>query len=128
MNIIVTIDKIDQFNREFRSFCVQMDNQILKRALDQRPRSTHAVVHALQGFIGRGFSTEDMEDVVDLLESGDGDIGQVNQSVLDRIAEIVEARRLVAVYAEIFGAPVVTSGKRPVYDWSAIPMIDTITV
>ncbi len=128
MNMIVRLDKTEQFQEDFRAFLAQVDNQIIRSAFDQRPRSVHVIVHALQNFIGQGFSTEDMEAVVDLVETGDSDIKQLDESISDRLAKIEQARRLMDLYAQIHGAPAITAGKRPVYDWNDVARFDAITV
>lgn len=128
MNSIAQMDKIEQFNTELRAFEIRINNAILAREVGICPRTYHGLVRALQMIATRTFTAEDMTAVIDIIQRDDGEITQVDPVIIDRLAEVDEAHRLLKMYAEIHGAPCVESiGKYPVYDWSNVPMIDTVT-
>jgi len=128
MNAIVMKDKVEQFNLDIQAFLERTNNYVLRQALDVTPRSTSEVVGALRQFTTTTFQAEEVAKLVEIIEDGDGDISKVNQSILDRLQDVVEAHRLLDIYAEIMGARVITAPRSLIWiDWSVAEVEDHIT-
>lgn len=128
MNTIVQMDKIEQFDHDIRSLQVRTNNYLLERALDTVPRSMSSLVQALQTFAATTFSGDDVAKLLEIIESGNAEIDQVDESVRQRIEDYREALRLLWEYAEIMEAPIIETedGKKWI-NWTTLPERDRVT-
>jgi hypothetical protein len=100
MNQIVKMDKIDDFDTSIQALQARTNNYLLEKALVAQPRQIFDIINALGHISSVSFKVTDVAPLMEIIRNGD-DISSVDQNLLDRLEDALEARRLLGLCVEI---------------------------